>query len=91
MNEKYIDAQNTYKDLLKLNGKDDVYNFETGLSYYFADFERTESLRYFENALAHSKEDTIPELYYYLGKSYHLNQQYDESKNCFRKVHQIHQ
>ena len=35
MNEKYIGAQSTYQDLLKLNSKDDVYNVEKGLSYYF--------------------------------------------------------
>lgn len=79
-NEKYAEAQNLYIDLLKLNPKNDTYNFETGLSYYFSSFERTKSVPYFEAALQNSKEDTISELLYYLGKAYHLNYQFEESK-----------
>ncbi len=79
-NEKYTDAQINYSDLVKLNPKSDVYNFEGGLSYYFSDFERTKSIPFFENALANSSEDTIPEIQYYLGKAYQLDGQYKKSK-----------
>ncbi|MDF1673088.1 MAG: hypothetical protein P1U41_06260 [Vicingaceae bacterium] len=79
-NEKYTDAKINYSDLIKLNPKSDIYNFEGGLSYYFSDFERTKSIPFFENALANSSEDTIPEIQYYLGKAYQLDGQYEKSK-----------
>ncbi len=81
-NEKYTKAQESYSSLLKLNPKSDVYNFEKGLSYYFSEHERSKSLDFFKAALANTKEDTIPELLYYLGKSYQLNYQFTEAKEA---------
>lgn len=80
-NENYKNAQANYLKLLELNPTNDLYNFEAGLSYYFSDFERSKSIPLFETALKNSKEDTIPELKYYLGRAYHLNNQFEESKN----------
>lgn len=79
-NEKYKEAKLNYADLVKLSPTNDQYNFEAGLSYYFSDFERTKSIPYFEKALENSKEDTIPELQYYLGKAYQLNSDFEKSK-----------
>lgn len=79
-NEKYTEAKINYTDLVKINSNSDVYNFEAGLSYYFSNFERTKSIPFFENALANSKEDTIPEIQYYLGKAYLLDGQFEKSK-----------
>jgi len=79
-NEKYVSAQEKYLELVSINGASDVYNFEAGLSYYFSDVDRSKSIPLFESALKNSKEDTIPELKYYLGRAYHLNGQYKKSK-----------
>lgn len=79
-NEKYSEAKLNYTDLVKLSPNNDQYNFEAGLSYYFSNFERTKSIPYFETALKNSKEDTIPELQYYLGKAYQLNSDFEKSK-----------
>jgi len=84
-NEQYSDAQEKYAKLLGLNSTNDLYNFETGLSYYFSDFERAKSITYFEAALENSKEDTIPELKYYLGRAYHINSQYSKSKTTLNE------
>jgi len=82
-NEKYQLAQANYLKLLTLNSKDVVYNFEGGLSYYFADFEQAKSVPLFESALENSKEDTIPELCYYLARAYHINGDFEKSKEAF--------
>ncbi len=79
-NENYKEAQTLYLKLIELNPTNDLYNFEGGLSYYFSDFERSKSIPLLESALKNSKEDTIPELKYYLGRAYHLNSQFEESK-----------
>lgn len=84
-NEKYNAAQEKYQKLVELNPTNDEYNFETGLSYYLANKERDKSIPYFEAALKNSKEDTIPELYYYLARAYHLNSDFEKSKEAFYK------
>lgn len=84
-NEKYNAAQEKYQKLVTLNSTNDEYNFEAGLSFYLSNKERAKSIPYFEAALEHSKEDTIPELYYYLARAYHLNSDFEKSKEAFYK------
>jgi tetratricopeptide (TPR) repeat protein len=84
-NEDYKEAQASYTKLTEMDAKNEVYHFEGGLSYYFSDFERAKGIPFFEASLQNSKEDTIPELYYYLGRSYHINGEYDKSKEAFNK------
>jgi tetratricopeptide (TPR) repeat protein len=83
--ENYIEAKANYEKLVGLNPTNDLYNFEAGLSYYYSNFERFKSVTYFEAALKNSKEDTIPEIYYYLARSYHFNGEYEKSKEAFNK------
>jgi len=84
-NEDYKDAQTSYLKLIEMNTTNEVYLFEAGLSYYFSDFERAKGIPLFESSLEKSKEDTIPETYYYLGRSYHINGEYEKSKVAFNK------
>ena len=84
-NEDFKKAQASYIKLLEINDKDEFYNFEGGLSFYFADFERAKCIPLFEATLQNSKEDTIPEIYYYLGRAYHFNGDYEKSKDAFNK------
>ena len=84
-NEKYVDAQNLFQQLVNAEPTNDIYNFEAGLSYYFATYQQTKAIPYFEAALANSKEDTIVELLYYLSKSYQLNSEFEKSTETFKK------
>ncbi|MCB0402183.1 MAG: PD40 domain-containing protein [Flavobacteriales bacterium] len=85
-NEDYKVAQEHFSNLVNLVPNNDLYNFEAGLSYYFADVEREKSVPYFEAALQNSKEDTIPELYYYLARAYHFSGEYEKSEDAFQKL-----
>jgi len=85
VNEDFKNAKSNYSKLVNLKPNNETYNFEGGLSYYFSDFERTNSIPLFEAALANFKEDTIPEIYYYLAKAYHLNGEFEKSKEAFNK------
>tara|TARA_B100000809_G_scaffold266051_1_gene327087 strand:- start:3938 stop:6007 length:2070 start_codon:yes stop_codon:yes gene_type:complete len=82
-NEDYRDAQKSYKHLVEMNATNETYHFEGGLSYYFSDVEREKGIPFFEASIQNSTEDTIPEIYYYLGRSYHLNGEFDKSKEAF--------
>ncbi len=77
VNEDYKDAQVSFLKLVDIAPTNDIYQFEGGLSYYFADFERAKGIPLFGEALQNSKEDTIPELYYYLGRAYHIDGEFD--------------
>ncbi|MCB9360931.1 MAG: OmpA family protein [Flavobacteriales bacterium] len=85
--EKYKDAQEKYLKLVNSSPTNSIYNFEAGLSYFFATYERGKSTPLFEAAIENLKEDedTIPEMYYYLGKSYQLNSEFEKSSTTFTK------
>lgn len=87
--EKYIDSQNLFQQLVNAEPTNDIYNFEAGLSYYFSTYQQTKSIPFFEAALANSKEDTIVELFYYLGKAYQLNSEYDKANKAFNSFAQF--
>ncbi|MCB9175392.1 MAG: PD40 domain-containing protein [Flavobacteriales bacterium] len=83
--EQYINAQNEYMKLVNAEPTNDIYNFEAGLSYYLSTHQQTKSIPLFEAALQNSKEDTIVELYYFLGKSYQLNSEFEKANASFEK------
>lgn len=79
--EDYTEAKISYESLVKIAPNNDLYQFEAGLSYYFSNLQRAKSVKFFEDALKNSGEDTIPELKYYLGRAYHLNGDFEKSKS----------
>lgn len=83
--ENYSKAQEKYVKLVNNSPKNSIYNFECGLSYYFSSFERGKSTPFFEAAIQYIEEDTIPEMYYYLAKSYQLNNEFEKSTSTFSK------
>lgn len=83
--EKYTEAQAEYLKLVNAEPTNDVYNFEAGLSYLFSTFQQNKSIPLFEAALQHSSQDTITELYYYLGKAYQLNSEFEKANESFEK------
>ncbi|MBL4594777.1 MAG: PD40 domain-containing protein, partial [Flavobacteriales bacterium] len=84
-NEKFKKAQINYLKLIEINSTDETYNFEGGLSFYFTDFERAKCIPLFEATIENSKEDTIPEIYYYLARAYHFNGEYEKATEAFNK------
>jgi hypothetical protein len=72
--ENYTGAQESYLKLL-----------ETGLSYFFASTDRGKSLKYFELAKQFSRPDTLVELFYYLGRSYQLNSDFETAVKNYEK------
>ena len=83
--ENYIGAQESYLKLLELVPNNDLYLLETGLSYFFASTDRGKSLKYFELAKQFSRPDTLVELFYYLGRSYQLNSDFETAVKNYEK------
>ena len=55
----YENAKLAYSNLIKLDSKNSLYYFESGLAHYNSYYQRENALELFDNALAYSKKDTI--------------------------------
>jgi tetratricopeptide (TPR) repeat protein len=71
------------------------YNFKTGVCYLNQNLNKTKALPYLEKCLDHVTKNYNPfdftetkapvDLYYYLGKAYHLNYQFDKAIEMFTR------
>lgn len=62
-----------------------VHWFEAGLVYFDSQVKREDAAIYFEKAMEFSanEKDTIPELFYYAGKTYHFTEDYEKAIEYF--------
>jgi outer membrane protein OmpA-like peptidoglycan-associated protein/tetratricopeptide (TPR) repeat protein len=74
-------AKSYYDKVTNANSDKAVHWFETGLVYYDSQVQRENAIIYFEKALELSaqEKDTIPEIFYYAGKTYHFNGEYEKA------------
>ncbi|MBD80812.1 MAG: hypothetical protein CL840_17990 [Crocinitomicaceae bacterium] len=82
--EQYGEAVKDYLQLLEMRPKSSQYNFEIGIAYLRSAKEFYKAEKYFEDALKYSTEDTIEELFFYLGKSYQNNHKFAEAKKSYQ-------
>lgn len=75
--EAFEEAKVVYKELLQSDPKSIEYNYGAGLSYYNSPIDKDKALPYFEAALQNSRQDTIPEILYYIGRSKHYVGDFD--------------
>jgi outer membrane protein OmpA-like peptidoglycan-associated protein/tetratricopeptide (TPR) repeat protein len=82
---EYWKAKSYYDKVTASSTQKPQYWFEAGKVYYDSQVEREKSLAYFEKALEYSADgkDTIPDIFYYLGKAYHFNGQYEEAIDAY--------
>ncbi len=89
-------AQSLYLDLMKTRSADPTICFETGIAFFSGTpDEQVEAVRYFEMARDRSNaNDTIPELYYYLGRSLQYSHRCKEAKTAYqhfnRQIEHMH-
>lgn len=81
--EQYDQAIEKYLELLAIKPNHPQYNFEIGIAYLRSPREFPKAQGYLEKALKYSTEDTIPELYYYLGKAYQNNHDFAKAKESY--------
>lgn len=77
--EEYWKAKSYYDKVTDANTDKPQYWFEAGLAYYDSQVQREDAIKYFEKALALSTTDTIPEILYYAGKTYHFNGEFEKA------------
>lgn len=79
--EDFNAAKKLYLQLLTLKPANTTYLFETGIVYWHSEVSKDSALYYLEQTLKYSKEDTIPELFYYLSKAQHYCEKYTDAIN----------
>lgn len=74
-----VEAQKLFGEYLSTDPEKPAHYLEGGLSYWYAPKDKVESIPWFEKAVSKFNGDTIYEVYYYLGKAYHFNEEYQKA------------
>lgn len=80
----YEEAILKYEELTAMNSSNSEYHFLTGLSYYKSRKDLSKAVEYFNNTINTFEGDTIAETYYYLGRSYRENGDFEKAKSAFQ-------
>jgi len=84
----FEDARDLYKKLVKAKPDDFVFNYELAMLYFHELNNRSASIPYFETA-RHVMQDTVADLFNYLGQAYQDNLQYDKAIRSFNQYSAI--
>ncbi len=76
--EDYANGFKLYSQLVANYPKDPSHNYRLGVCMLFSDPNKKKCMPYLKLAIDHIK-DSEKEAYFYLGKAYHLNFQFDEA------------
>lgn len=80
----YEEAILKYEELSALNSSNSEYHFLTGLSYYKSRKDLSKAVESFENSIETFDGDTIAEAYYYIGRSYREQGEFEKAKTSFQ-------
>ncbi|MDH4473286.1 MAG: hypothetical protein QE487_11820 [Fluviicola sp.] len=75
--EKYVDATPLYSRLLALNPRSHDYNYRFGTCLLYNSYKKQDAFKYLNYAITDASTDV--QAYYFLGKAYHLNYQFNEA------------
>lgn len=73
----YVKATPLFSQLLSNYPKDPNYNYKYGVCVLYTNRDRSKCIKYLEFASRNVKMDN--DVFYYLGKAYHLNLRYDDA------------
>ncbi len=77
----YVAANPLFSQLLSLYPKDPNYNFKFGVCLLFTTENKEKPLTYLE--FASKKAETEKEVFFFLGRAYHLNYRFTEALNAY--------
>lgn len=86
--EDYGNGYKLYSQLVSNYPKDPIYNYRLGVCMLFTEPDKKKPFPYLQLAVKNIKESE-KEAYFYLGKAYHLNFQFDEAIKNYNKYKDI--
>lgn len=75
--EQFVEATPHYLHLIALNPRSTDYNYKYGTCLLFNSLKKQDAFKYLNFSI--TDPSTAPEAYFYLGKAYHLNFQFNEA------------
>ncbi len=86
--QAYVQAMPLYAQLLSLNPTNPTYNYKYGASALYGDADKKEeSIKYLR--FASQKPGVDNEVWYFLGRAYHLNYLFDDAISAYEKYLQL--
>jgi epidermal growth factor receptor substrate 15 len=82
-NEAFVEAAPYFSQLLSLYPKEPEYNFKYGACLIYSDIDKEKPIKYLE--FSSKKEGVDLEVFYYLGKAYHLNYRFGDAINAYTR------
>src|SRR6185295_14470768 len=87
--EDFANAYPLFSQLLSLYPKDPQYNYKFGTCLLFSSNDKEKGIPYIEYAAKRQKQDVDKEVFFYLGKAYHLNYRFADaikSYNAYKGI-----
>ncbi len=75
--DNFVEASKHYAQLLAINKLDPFYNFRYGVCLIYNSRKKQDAIKHL--IFASNDASTDPEVYFYLGKAYHLNYEFGEA------------
>ena len=82
-NEDFVSATPVYLQLLALQPRSPEYNYKYGACLLYNSSNRKTAFKYLEFATAN--EQVNPDAYFFMGKAFHLNYQFDKAIKFYQK------
>ena len=79
--KNYLDALRAFEKLATAHPKDPYFNMMTGICYMYKSDEKEKAISYLLEA--EKLNNKMEDLYYYLGRAYHLNYKFDDAVKAF--------
>lgn len=81
--EEYVKAYPLYSQLLSLYTKDAQYNYRFGACLLYASSDKAKAIPYLEFAAKRQKQNVDKEVFFFLGKAYHLNYRFADAVKVY--------
>lgn len=81
--ESFVEASKLYSQLLAFNVADPLYNYRYGVCLIYNSRKKQDAIKHLTHASKQAGFD--PEVFYYLGKAYHLNYEFPEAITNYEK------
>jgi tetratricopeptide (TPR) repeat protein len=84
---EYMSALDEYNRLIKADPENADYNYKLGVIYVNTFIDYSKAVPYLEKAA--EKGEAPKEVYYYLGRAYHLNNKFQEAIASYQKYREV--
>lgn len=84
--DNYVEASKLYSQLLSFNRSDVFYNYRYGICLLYNSRVKQEAIKHL--TYVSKQENPNPEVYFYLGKAYHLNYEFGDAIKLYNTYKQ---